>query len=245
MNRVWKKKNDAIFLTNTSLTIKVFSLMILGGGPFACREWKSLSILTLLIIFVGFSRTLEGFFTTLIGLLIAVLFIFVGSSHFLEAHSDLKTLMIAFSAYGVGLYAIIVISPHITSEDLLKSSRTSFKPCRDTLVRISHVVILFLQGHSDLIASVVKNLKAAGLTTHLFNPYTWLKYFYHFLTSLWLYVLVQSEAYSIALDARLTPWIGSFNPTKRDISFKTVVLSFANLIAAYIIFTDFIVRLLK
>ena len=230
----------SLFLSKASLTTRLLALLIMGGGPFACRQWGSLAVLTLLSVFVGFSRSIRSFFIAAFGILVALLFLFVRTSSFLETHPHLKGAFLVFSAYGVALYALTVISPHITSGDMLDASRTCFRPIRNTLVIISHVVVLFLKGHSGIILTVSRNLRASGVKASILRPETAIKFLIHFLTSLWLYLLVQSEAYSIAVDSRLTPFVRSFLPRKTSVSAQSVVVGFVTLIAAYIIVADFV-----
>jgi len=240
-----KQNNASMFLRNTSLRLRIAALLVLGAGPFACREWNSLAILTLLSVFIGFSRSVRGVYAVCFGFLVAILFYLVDSSSFLVSHPELKGALVVFSAYGVALYGLSVIAPHLNSEEFLQGSRTAYRPLRGILVRICHVVVLFLRGHSGIIGEVVKNLRVAGVSASILRPIQCLKYLNYFLTSLWLYVLVHSAAYSIALDTRLVPWLDEFRKDRIRLTPQSVVVSFITAISGYIVFMDFVTGIFK
>jgi hypothetical protein len=240
-----KIKHPSLFLNNTPLRIRIAALITLGAGPFACREWTSLTILTLLAVFLGISRSVRSAFYVAFGVLISVLFCLVKSSSFLVTHSGLNTALIVFSAYGVALYALSVIVPHLDAKEFLQRSRTAYRPLRGFLVRVCHVVVLFLQGHASVLSEVEKNLRVAGVVATIFRPGTCVKYIGHFMTSLWLYVLFHAEAYTIAIDSRLIPWLDAFRCTRMRLTLQSYVVLFITVLAGYVVFQDFVVQMFK
>lgn len=235
-----KRRQYSLLLKDTPLRVRIAALIVLGAGPFACREWKSLSILTLLIVFIGFSRSVRYVFAAAFGILVAVLFCLVQSSGFLVAHPALKEAILVFSAYGVALYALSVLLPHLDAEEFLERSRTAYRPIRSVLVRICHVVVLFLRGHAGVLLETERNLRVAGVDANLLRPMSCVRYLGHYQTSLWLYVLSHSESYSIAIEARLIPWLGEFRSSRFKMTTQSYVVLFVSVIAAYIVFQDFV-----
>ncbi len=238
-----QKDKAALFLPTSSLMARVFALLVLGGGPFACREWQSLSYLVLLTSFVGASRSARGVFRTSLGILIAVLFVFVGTSTVLAQHPGLENALIAFSAYGVGLYAIGVLVPSIPIEEMLVSCRRSWPPLRQPLVVIVHVGVMFFSGHAGVLKGTAHTLRTSGCRFLWRRPWSVFPYADKLFCSLWLYVLSQVRSIVIAMKARLIPALSQFQRPTIRLSVCTVVVMWIAAIGAYIIATDFVTNL--
>lgn len=238
-----KRGQYSLLLKDTQLRVRIAALIVLGSGPFACREWKSLSILTLLSVFVGFSRSVRGVFAAAFGLLVAVLFCLARSSRFFDSHPALENALLVFSAYGVALYALSVIVPHLDAEEFLQRSRTTYRPVRALLVRVCHVVVLFLRGHTGALAETERNLRVAGVAATILRPMSCVRYVGYYLTSLWLYILSHSEAYCIAMDSRLVPWLGAFRRLPCRMTMQSYVVLLTSAIAAFVVFQDFVSRI--
>lgn len=240
-----KRDDNSLFLVKSGLKTKIVALLIMGGGPFACREWKSLSILTLLITILSFSTSIKGIFSLTIGFIVSLLFVFVGTSSFLSAHQTLQSIMIAFSAYGVGLYGILNIAPFITQDEILDASRKSNRKLRKQLVIITHVPAFFLGNHAKLFEKTIHNLRVSGVLINLYKPYTLITNLYHLFCCLWLFILVEAESYTIAIGGRLLPVLENFKSSGKNPHITSYMVILITALACYIIFMDFIASLFE
>lgn len=232
----------SVFLPSAPLMTKLVALGVLGAGPFACRDWKSLSALVVLVAAIGFARSAQGIFTTVLAMLVAGLLFLAGSSAYLKDNAGVGEWAVVLSAYGVGLYAIIMIWPFITAEELLDASRRSPRSVRRVLVWIVYVAVFFFKGEKALLPSITQGLRTSGIRASILNPFGVFRYIFHLFTALWLYGTCRAYAAVIAVRQRLQPVLGEFQPRSRETSLVAIVVIFLTLLACVIVVNDFVLQ---
>ena len=234
----------AVFLPATSLAWRIAALFILGAGPFGCREWNSLSLLLILVAVAAFARSPQGIQSLFLSFLLSAFMFVAGSSDFLVRHPSVQDWLVVFSAYGVALYAIILIVPHIRANDMLDRARRSHPRWRIPLTWVTHIALAFFQGEQGLIETVQRALRASGIRMRLTVPGTIPVYLYEMFTALWLYSISRAYASAIAVRMRLEPRLMQLPTAREETGNLGYVVPLITAVAGFVIFEDFVLRVL-